>query len=135
MNDIQIRAALAGVFFGMWPLFMNRSGLSGNVASLTLAVTGLAIILPLAFYDGFQSLNNINVWPLLGACITSILGMLVFNSMLSKVANQQAGMSIVIMIMVQLTVPVIWTFVRYGDFSTKKVLGIITAFVAVALLG
>lgn len=38
MNELQLRAVIAGVLFAVWPLVMNRSGVSGNLASGAFAL-------------------------------------------------------------------------------------------------
>ncbi len=57
MGELQFKAIVAGVFFGIWPLLMNKSGLSGNVSSAVFGLGVLMIVAPFAFYE----LRNISV--------------------------------------------------------------------------
>lgn len=51
MNELHVRAFLAGVFFGLWPLFMNRSGLTGNISAAVFTVGVFVIVSPFALYE------------------------------------------------------------------------------------
>ena len=47
MNELHVRAILAGVFFGCWPLFMNRVMNSGGIT--TSKAIGFAAAILAAF--------------------------------------------------------------------------------------
>ncbi len=135
MKDALIRTIIAGLFFGMWPLLMNRSGLAGNLSSAAFAGIALLIVLPFAVHGGFQSLQTVKMSFVVAAGIAGGIGLLAFNGMLARVTREQVGMMFVIMIMVQATVPVVYHIVMTGDYSLRKLAGILAAFVAIILLG
>ncbi|MBU4536479.1 hypothetical protein KJ603_00380 [Patescibacteria group bacterium] len=43
-HQLRFLAVIAGICFGLWPLFINRSGLTGNMASLTASAVVLMAI-------------------------------------------------------------------------------------------
>jgi hypothetical protein len=66
MNELQIKAVLAGVFFGIRPLLMNRSGLNGNVSSAVFSLACLVGTMPFALRSMGNSLMTAN-WPIIAA--------------------------------------------------------------------
>jgi hypothetical protein len=54
MNDLQIRAVLAGFFFGIWPLLLNRSRLSSDISSAVFTFFALITVLPLALNESIH---------------------------------------------------------------------------------
>ena len=91
MNELHVRAILAGVLFSFWPLLMNRSGLTGNVSSAVFTLGAFIVVSPFALYE-FRSTTPSIVWAMaIGACVFGGLGLLVFNGMLSKATPQAVG--------------------------------------------
>ena len=99
MESLEIKSVIAGILFGIWPLFMNRSGLSGNLGTFVFAAVVLLCVFPFAV----SSLQNIGtahwMWAI-AAGIFGSLGLLAFNSVLSKATPQNVGILIVLMIIV-----------------------------------
>lgn len=134
MNDVYIRAILAGVFFGMWPLLMNRSGLAGNLSSAVFAGIAFITVLPFALKEGLHSFQTATVSLAVAAGVCGAIGLLAFNGMLARVSKERVGTMFVLMILVQVTVPIIYQAVMTGDYSAKRVVGSIAALIAVILL-
>ncbi|OHA88377.1 MAG: hypothetical protein A2653_02295 [Candidatus Zambryskibacteria bacterium RIFCSPHIGHO2_01_FULL_43_25] len=135
MTDLYSRTILAGIFFGFWPLLMNRSGLNGNVASLVQSCVALTVIIPFAVTSGFQTLHTARIEFALAAGVVAVSGLLTFNSMLAKVTKEQVGMLFVMMIMVQVSLPVVYHMVQNGEYTLKQIVGVLAAFLAIFLLG
>ncbi len=134
MTDLHIRAILAGALFGIWPLLMNKSGLSGNVSSAAFCLGALAIVSPFALY-GLRGPTLSIVWSMLiGACICGGLGLLAFNGMLSKATPKQVGNLFVLMIVVQVAIPALYQIYNDGGLAPRKALGFLSAIVTVLLL-
>jgi len=136
MNDLVLKSVMAGLMFGIWPLLMQRSGLSGNVSSAIFAGVAFLIVVPFAIHSGVIGAIKLAPLPMLGlvAGIFGGIGLLFLNGMLAKVSVEQVGIMFVIMILVQLMVPVLYQFAITGDYSVQKIVGVIAAFVAVILL-
>ena len=85
LHNLSIRAILTGIFFGIWPLLMNRSGLSGNVSSFVLVVIMLGCILPFSV-GNLGSIFNPDVKLLfaMGASVCGGAGILLLNSILAN---------------------------------------------------
>ena len=59
MDTLYLKAILAGLCFGLWPLFMNKSGLNSVEASAALSLFLLAVVTPFLLVNGFQQLSTI----------------------------------------------------------------------------
>ena len=137
MNELQIRAILAGVAWGIWPLVMNRSGLSGNISSAAFAAVALLGTLPFAAFalrDMGGPLAHAN-WTLV--VVSGLLGaacMLLFNGMLAKAAPQNVGMLFVVMIVAQTAIPALYQTIMDGHLTASRMVGFAAAFVAAFFL-
>ena len=133
--SLQMKAALAGIFFGIWPLFMNRSGLSGNVSSAIFSLGTLVILLPVAIAsNNGMSLPSAN-WLMVGtACILAAFGLLSFNGMLAGASPKEVGTLFVIMIVVQTATPAMYSIVLNGGMNWSKMCGFVAAIIAAVLL-
>lgn len=134
MSELHLRAVLAGVFFGIWPLLMNRSGLTGNVSSAVFALGALIVVSPFALYE-FSGATISVVWTMVvGACIFGGLGLLAFNGMLSKATPETVGSLFVVMIVVQVATPALYQVINGGGLTVSKAIGFAAAILAAFLL-
>lgn len=129
MYQLVIKALVAGVFFGLWPLFINRSGMSGSASSFVLTCVTLVFVTPVAIYN-WDSTTGTNWLMVLGAGITASLGLLAFNSMLSKATPQNVGVFFVVMITMQISVPAVYTSYMMGGLTMTKLFGFLLAIIA-----
>ena len=129
---MQINALLAGLFFGLWPLFMNRSGLSGNASAL--AFSGLVAVFVSYFgIRDFHQSTDIRWTFVIIAGILGAVGVMNFNGMLAKATPQSVSSLFVLMILVQTAVPAIYQ-IFMGGLSATKVAGFVLAACAAILL-
>ena len=133
MDSLQIRAILAGLFFGAWPLFMNRSGLNGNTATFAFTVIVLISIIPFSI-NGLSAIVGANWVMAVAAGIAGAIGLLVFNSMLAEASVVNVGTLFVIMIVAQISVPAIYKVVVSGELSLAQGSGFVLAVIAGILL-
>ena len=96
MDPLYLKAILAGLCFGLWPLFMNKSGLNSVEASAALSLFLLAVVTPFLLVNGVQQLSTIRWQMALPACLFDALGLLALNSLLSSASSAQAGSAFVI---------------------------------------
>lgn len=137
MDNLIVKAVVAGLFFGAWPLLMNRGGLSGNISSLIFAAVVLVCVIPFAMrpiVSGTVDLAQARWTMVILAGVTSAAGMMVFNGMLAKATPQSVGTLFVLMILVQTTVPVVYDAVMNGGISLMKAAGFVLAAAAAFLL-
>ena len=136
MRDLYFYSISSGVLFGIWPLLMNKSGLDGFASAAILGGISFITMLPVAFASG--QMQQVSITPQLGfvlvSGIMSGVGVLLFNTMLAKVSTREVGAMILIMIMVQISIPAIYQMVQSGEFSPKEIGGIACAFTAAYLL-
>lgn len=133
MESLDIKAIVSGILFGIWPLLMNRSGLSGNLSTLVFAT----VVLVCVFIVSFGSIKNITITSLpwaMGAGIVGALALLVFNSILAKATPQAVGTFIVLMIIAQITIPATYQAILNGGLPVSKIAGFVLAAVAAILL-
>ena len=134
MNELHLRAVLAGVFFGAWPLLMNRSGLTGNVSAAVFALGALIVVSPFAFYEFSGGAVSV-VWTMaIGACILGGLGLLSFNGMLSKATPETIGSLFVLTTVVQIAIPALYQVINSGGLTVSKAIGFAGAILVAFLL-
>ncbi|MFA6432556.1 MAG: hypothetical protein WCV82_01950 [Candidatus Paceibacterota bacterium] len=133
MNDLQIKALLAGVFFGIWPLFMSKSGLNGNVSAMAFAGCVLIFVTPFAL-NSMGSVGNVNWWMVIAAGVFSAIGVLLFNGMLAKATTQNIGTMIVLQVIAQVVIPAVYQTIMSGNISAIKISGFALAAIASVLL-
>jgi cytochrome c oxidase subunit IV len=133
MNTLQINALLAGLFFGIWPLFMNRSGLSGNASAM--AFSGLVAIFVAYFgIRDFSQSTDIKWVMVICAGLFGAVGVMCFNGMLAKATPQNVGTLFVLMIVIQTAVPALYQVIMNGGLSLNKIVGFVLAACAAVLL-
>jgi hypothetical protein len=133
MNNPVLLSILAGIFFGAWPLLMNRSGLAGTSAAAAFGFLGFVIMLPFVLKNGI-SLSGANWWAIVAASACGALGGLLFNSMLASTPKETVGRFFLIMILAQTAVPALYDIVMSGQLPLNKGLGFAAAIVAAILL-
>lgn len=134
MNKLQILASFAGVCFGVWPLFMNRSGLNGNVASAAFSTFVLIGVLPFALYSSGGMLPKANWLMVVGAGIFGVLGLLSFNGMLAGASLNNVGTLFVLMTVIQIVLPALYQVTMTGELPITKLAGFVAATIAAYLL-
>lgn len=133
MSDLQVKAILAGLFFGFWPLFMNKSGLKDNISSAAFCMIALMVIVPFAIHD-IRALQNAHWLMLIAAGTLGGIGLLFFNGMLSKATPERVGTLFIIMLVAQMIPPAIYQVVKDGGITISKGLGFLAGILAIFLL-
>ncbi|MFZ2522588.1 MAG: hypothetical protein WAX44_03705 [Minisyncoccia bacterium] len=132
---MQLRAILAGLFFGVWPLLMNRSGLGGNISAAVFSGTSFLLVLPLALSGASATLFTSAKWLYaLTAGLAGAIGVIAFNGGLAKSTPQNVGSFFVMMMCVQIAVPVANHIASNGGLSVRNAFGFFFAFIAAYLL-
>jgi uncharacterized membrane protein len=123
--NIIAQAIIAGVFFGLWPLFMQRSGLEPKMGSMAFALIGTLCI-------SLFTLSQINFaatkWDFPGvkwhfivcAGLSSAIGVLVFTAVLAKCTPQNVAIPFVIANIVQTIIPAIYSAIM-NDWNVPAV--------------
>lgn len=129
-----VRAVLSGVLFALWPILMNRSGLSGNMASLVFILGNLAIVAPFALVSNGLAIPQAN-WVMAGtSCAVASIALLCLNSVLAKATPAAAGTIILLMVLPQVVVPAIYQAAMTNSLPATKIVGVILAIIAAVLL-
>lgn len=129
----QTKAILAGFFFGLYPLMLKHSKLSGNMTSLLFTFAVFAVIVPFAWKE-LGTIHN-TFWPaIIGAGVASGFGMLCMTSMLAQTPQERIGMLILSMIVTQSVVTVIFQIVIDKGVTLTKIIGFACAGIAIILL-
>lgn len=132
--DLYLKAALAGVFFGVWPLLMNRSGLSGNMSAGVFTGVVLVGLLPFALYSSGGVIPKANWAIVIVAGFFGVLGMLFFNGMLAGATSANVGQLFIFTTVIQVVIPAVYQTVKAGQLEPDKAVGYIAAMVAAYLL-
>jgi len=133
MDSLQIKAIIAGMFFGAWPLLMNRSNLNASVSAVVFSVVVLAIVFPFSI-NSWSNLTNINWTMAVLAGVAGAVGLLLFNGMLSKATVDSVGTLFVLSLVAQITVSSIYKVLMSGDISLGKGVGFVLAALSAVLL-
>jgi len=133
MDSMQIKTVVAGVFFGIWPLFMNKSGLSGNASAMAFSLMVLIFVFPFAVSD-IGNVSGIKWTMLLGAGACAAIGVLCFNNMLASATAQNIGSLLVLNFVLQIAVAAVYQIVLSHGVSLTKGIGFVLAAVAAVLL-
>ncbi len=132
MDNLYVKAVLAGLLFGIWPLLINKSGLNGNIASFIISSIVLLGVFPFAI-GSMGNISNTNWLILIGAGILGAMGMLLFNGMLTKTTPQSVSSLFVLMLVVQIIPPAVYQ-VTIGGMTAMKGFGFVFAMIAAILL-
>jgi len=133
MTELYVKALLAGVFFGIWPLLMNRSGLSGNLSSLIFTVVVLCGVTPFAI-GKVSNISNANWYMAIGAGLAGAAGILLFNGMLAKATPQNVATLFIVMMLAQIAVPALYQMFLAGGLSLARGVGMVLAGISAVLL-
>lgn len=131
--SLAVKALIAGIFFGLWPLFMNRSGLNGNVASIAFTIGVLVCVTPFAI-GSLRGLEKTDWNMAIAASIVGAIGLLLFNVTLSKATPQNVSTYFAVMILAQVSVPAVYNIIVTGKLTASKGLGFLLAIISGVLL-
>jgi len=132
--NVTVMAVLAGVFFGIWPLLMNRSGLSGNTGAALFTGLVLVGLVPFAVYSNGMAIPTANWGFLVSAGILGTFGMLFFNGMLASASLAQVPGLFICTTLVQVVIPALYSVVLSGGLPLDKAVGFGAAALAAYLL-
>lgn len=134
MDNNVTKALLAGLFFGVWPLLMNRSGLGGNLSSLAFASIVTLCVAPFALKN-VGDISGVSWAFVVGAGVMAAIGVLFFNGMLANATPQNVSTLFVVMIVAQAVVPAVYGIIMNGGkVSMIRLAGFTLAIAASVLL-
>lgn len=133
MDKYQIRAVLAGVFFGLYPLLLNRSNLPGNLTGMMFSFFVAVFILPFALGEA-PKLATANWLMLISAGAISAIAMMCMTNFLTNNTEEKIGLLIILMIVTQATVTAIFQIIMDKGVSATRLSGFALAIMAVYLL-
>ena len=98
-----------------------------------LAILGIIFVIGIVlfFIWGFENLSGVDWYSVYGAFATGTIAIIIFNNTISTVTKEEARYLLIVMIMVQTSVPAILSIFQDGVVNIKKVFGFICAIVAV----
>lgn len=133
MDKLQIRAVIAGICFGIYPLLLNRSRLGGNMQSAVFCILVCLFVIPFAVKEVGELAHT--YWAMvIGAGMASAMGMLSMTGFLAKASPVAAGTLIVMMIVTQTLVTAIYQVVMDKGVSFTRGLGFVLAAIAIVLM-
>ena len=134
MNELQIRAVVAGILFGMWPILMSRSHLNGYISPTLIGLVLFVGSLPLTLLN----LNKITpdvVWRLaIASTVVILMGNFVFAVMLEHSPKDKLSSLFVLMLVAQIAVPALYQIFLAGKVTASQAAGFAAAAVAAYLL-
>ena len=133
MNELLLKAILAGVLFGCWPLFISKSGLGSISATLLTTACTFLFVVPIALTNGITIAGSRWWIAVVAGCMAGI-GVLAFNDVMIKSKPTTAALMFVIMLVVQTMMPAIYHIAVNQQFSIKTIAGFIAAIIACILL-
>jgi len=133
MDNLILKMVVAGVLFGIWPLLMNKSGLTGVTSAFIYSIFILLFMLPIVMKEGII-MTGANWWFIIVATFCGSMGLLVFNGALAKTTPEGVSRLIFIMLIVQMAIPAIYYLIVNGQVTLKMGMGFIAAAIAAILL-
>ncbi len=133
MDNLQLKAVIAGICFGLHPLLLNRGGLSGNLLSAVYALIVFIFVLPFGLGE-IRNLSHANWLMLFGAGAICATGTLFYTGYLAKASPTNVGLLIVLMIVMQTVVTAIYQAIMDKGVSLTKLCGFVLAAAAIVLL-
>lgn len=125
MEGLVLHAIGSGFLFGVWPLIMQRSGIT-NVYISTAIMEAIVFLtlLPL----GLVNLHTFEMgkmsWTFtVLASVSAAFGVLIFNAGLARSTPTTVSTFFVVMILVQVVVPATYHLYMNGGVTTSKLLG------------
>src|SRR4051812_16547682 len=103
MLSLILRAVVAGLFFGIWPLLLRKSGLPSNFASLVFLLGSIVCVFPFTFTEA-NGAYAANWYMAIGASVTGAIGLLFFNGMLSDAKPGEVSSLFVVAMLTQISV-------------------------------
>jgi hypothetical protein len=135
MDNLFLRTIVAGLFFALWPICMNRSGLSATSAVLAV-VTGVAVIVvPFVLYKGIGPVPQGMQWlAVAGACVTCAVGFLCWGSVLTAATPASLGPYFLSLVLAQIGTSALYQVITSGGLTPAKAAGFVAAGAAAYLL-
>src|ERR1700730_16046478 len=96
MDVLYLKAIVSGICFGLWPLFMNKSGLISAEASAALSLFLLAVVSPFLLVNGIPQFSVVKWQMAVPACVFDALGLLALNSLLASASSGQTGSGVLL---------------------------------------
>ncbi len=135
MTEVQVRAILAGLFFGIWPIVMSWTGLKGNASAAAFSGITFLIVIPLALQGtSFADLAQANWKFALLAGLTGALGVIAFNGGLAITNKYTVSTFFITMIAVQIMVPAVYKVFATRFVTPEQLIGFTLAMSATYLL-
>lgn len=138
MDKLQIKMALAGICFGIYPLLLNRSKISGNLSSVTFTLVVCTLV---SLYVGKELRTLFTMdwsavrWPfIVGAGALSAVGMLLLTGVLAEASKDRVGLLIVVMLVVNTAVAAGYQVAMDRGLSLARCAGFALAIAAIVLL-
>ncbi|PLX27960.1 hypothetical protein C0583_01850 [Candidatus Parcubacteria bacterium] len=132
MNNFSY-AVISGLCFGLWPLFVNKSLLSGFVSAFFICLVSIIIFFPMA-WSSLGEIRNANISMVLVGSVLSAIGIVFLTLMLANTKDKEVSIIFIIMICFQIAVPAIYHIYLEGGISLNKVIGFIGLIVTVVFL-
>ena len=134
MRDLLINALVAGIFFGLWPQFMRRSGLGGNAASAIFAAGVFALVVPYVMWRRGGSLSGVDWTMAAAAIVCASIGLVVFNGVVAKATYENINPLLVTVFVTQIAIQALYEVYVKGTLTKTRGLGFASAILAAILL-
>ncbi len=135
MDNLYLRTALGGLFFALWPICMNRSGLNGHTSGLALVAGVSVLVAPFALYKGIGPMPHGPQWlAILGACATCAVGNLCFGTVTAAASPAKLGSYFLVLVLAQIATSALYQVIISGSVTPAKAAGFVMAGAAAYLL-
>ena len=133
-----ILVLIAGLGAGAWPLVMQRSGLSGPMVAVVYSLCSLAaalVLLLLSSAGKVASASQSPSWlPAIIAGLLAAMALLLLSTVVAKVTADKLSLLYIVMLLVQISVPILISIVVNRGVSLKQGFGLAAALLAALLL-
>lgn len=91
MSELQVRAILAGLFFGTWPFLMNRSGLVGSISAAIFSLGVFSIVFPFTLREVGRTYGNIAGLTAGTSYLFAVISLAILIGLLSRIIQKESG--------------------------------------------
>lgn len=128
-----LKMVVAGVLFGIWPLFLKRSGLPETTSLCVFSFLVSLCVMPIAIKNGI-TLAGANWGFIIAAGCCSGIGLLIFMSAVQKASPESLGSLLPIMVIAQIAILAVYQVIMSGHLTLKMSMGFVAAVLTAFLL-
>lgn len=133
MSSGLLLTIIAGLLFGVWPIFMNMSRMSGTNAAAAFTIVCFCVVMPVAVYNGI-TISGARLGFAIAAGVTAGVALIMFNYVLASTPPQDLAPLFVVLLVAQLVASVVHYLMENGSMTPMKTIGLVLVITGAVLV-